>query len=102
MATRAGGEQCDWCGRPGVVRQHDYWRNGILVCRDPVLCDVCELCRDLPGDVHDAMDEAGLDYEAVRTRIETELERKWQEKVARGERAPADGEPPPAVAYERP
>lgn len=75
-------EPCDWCGRPGRVRQHEYWRSHVLVCRNRSLCDVCEFLRDLPGEVGDAIDDAGLDYDAVQLALEAELEWKWREKVA--------------------
>ena len=81
-------EPCDWCGRPGTIRRHTYWREGELVCRDPSLCDVCEFPRSLPGEVLGAIYECGLDYDAVEAALELELEAKWREKVARGERTP--------------
>jgi hypothetical protein len=93
-------EPCDWCGRPGRVRQHDYWRSGVLVCRNPSLCDVCEFLRDLPGDVEDAIDDADLDYDAVQLALEAELERKWREKVASGKRAPQGADEAPGLSLE--
>lgn len=93
-------EPCDWCGRPGKARQHAYWRSDVLVCRDPSLCDVCEFFRSLPGDVEDAIDEAGLDYEAVQAAFEAELERKWREKVASGKRPPQGADEAPGIALE--
>lgn len=79
-------EPCDWCGRPGTIRRHTYWRDGELVCRAPSLCDVCEFPRSLPGEVLDAIYKWGLDYDAVEATLQLELEAKWREKVERGER----------------
>lgn len=93
-------EPCDWCGRPGRVRQHSYWRSDVLVCRNPSLCDVCEFLWNLPGDVEDAIYDSGLDYDAVQLALEAELERKWSEKVASGERAPQGADEAPGIVLE--
>ena len=89
MVTEVGvSEPCDWCGREGTVRQWDCWYGDRLACRNPALCDVCEMFWNLPGDVLDAMDEAGVDYERQLENFEAELERKWDEKVRAGTREP--------------
>ncbi len=93
-------EPCDWCGRPGTVRQHDYWRGDVLMCRNPSLCDVCEFLRNLPGDVEDAIYDSGLDYNAVQLVLEAELERKWREKVAIGTLAPQGADEAPGLFLE--
>lgn len=82
-------EPCDWCGRPGTIRQHLYWRDGEVVCRNPSVCDVCEFFRSLPSDVVDAIYDCGLDYHGqFELAFERELEAKWRQKVACGEREP--------------
>ena len=82
-------EPCDWCGRPGTVEQWDSWNGATLDCRDPALCRVCSFWWHMPGEVIDAMQEAGLDdYWEVMEQFEDELRRKWRGKVARGERRP--------------
>lgn len=82
-------EPCDWCGRPGTVRQHDYYElGGVLLCRNPSLCDVCVVLWQIPGDVGDAFLEAGVDVpETVEGPLEAELFRKWREKVELGLRS---------------
>lgn len=64
------------------------------------MCDVCEFLRNLPGDVEDAIYEAGLEYDAVQLALEAELERKWREKVACGQRAPQGADEAPGLALE--
>jgi hypothetical protein len=81
-------EPCDWCARPGVVRQHDFWDDHRLICRDPALCDVCFSVWDAPGDVVDAYTDAGLDFvESVERPMEAALAERWREKVERGTRS---------------
>jgi hypothetical protein len=93
-------EPCDWCGRPGKVRQHDFWNeDGVLAFRNPSLCDVCFLAWDAPGEAIDAYEEAGgHDYHETLEPFEAELARKWQEKVAQGRRLPPGPETSPLTA----
>lgn len=83
-------EPCDWCGRPGVVRQHDYYGpDGRLQCRNPSLCNVCVVFWHIPGDVEDAFYEAAVKIsEAVEEPMESVLYEKWRAKVQRGLRQP--------------
>ena len=39
---------CDWCGRPGTVRDLQEVAFGHIVVEDPTLCDICSalLCVD--------------------------------------------------------
>ncbi len=82
-------EPCDWCGRPGIVRQDAHYEYDRLVCRNPSLCDVCGVFWNIPGDVNDAFYDAGIDVdEAVTEPMEAVLFEKWREKVRRGLRLP--------------
>ena len=83
-------EPCDWCGRSGTVRQHDYYgEDGRLQCRNPSLCNVCEVFWNIPGDVEDAFYDAGVDVdELVTDPMKAALFRKWRDKVERGLRRP--------------
>lgn len=86
MAKVGEEDPCDWCGRPGTVRQHDYYElGGVLLCRNPSLCDVYVVLWQIPGDVGDAFLEAGVDVpETVEGPLEAALFRKWREKVELG------------------
>jgi hypothetical protein len=85
-------EPCGWCGRPGTVRQHEYYDGGELMCRNPSLCDVCVVFCDISGDVGDAFLEAGVDVpRTVEEPMEAALIKKWREKVQLGLRSPMTG-----------
>ena len=78
-------EACDWCGRPGTVRQHDFYEDGRLVCRNPALCEVCFTMWNAPGEVHDAFEDYGIDLTtAIEEPMEKEFRHRWLEKVAKG------------------
>src|SRR5436309_13358599 len=79
-------EPCDWCGRPGIVRQHAYCgEDGVLQCRNPSLCGVCFTLWDMSGDVADALIDAGVDVSSdVETPMEAVLFERWREKVKMG------------------
>jgi hypothetical protein len=82
-------EPCDWCGRDGIVRQHAYYEDGLLQCRNPSLCGVCFTLWDASGDVVDAFYEAGVDLNAVvEAPMEAALFKNWREKVELGLRQP--------------
>lgn len=83
-------EACDWCGRPGRVRQHDFYEDGRLVCRNPALCEVCFTIWDAPAEVIDAFAETGVDFVGiVEAQMEAEFAVRWREKVGSGARLPA-------------
>ena len=80
-------EPCDWCGRPGSVRQHDFYEEGRLVCRNPALCEVCFTVWDAAGEVIAAFAEMGVDYvDTVQAPMEAEFAIRWRDKVASGTR----------------
>jgi hypothetical protein len=83
-------EPCDWCGRSGTVRQHDYYEDGTLVCRNPSLCDVCGVLFDASGEVADAFYAMGIDFVGqVEDPMEEVFAAKWRDKVAAGLRKAA-------------
>src|SRR5688500_12239822 len=96
-------ESCDWCGRPGRVIQHDIVRAGVLVCRDPCLCEVCLLLFEADAfAVRDAFEEL-LDPNELNSRFaafEAQLMRAWREKVAAGVRSAESVSSEAAVAFE--
>ena len=78
-------EPCDWCGRPGSVRLYHIYEDDRLVCRNPALCDVCFTVWNAPGEVLDAFEEYGIDFDSVVGEpMEKEFRRRWREKVASG------------------
>ncbi len=82
-------EPCDWCGRAGTVRQHEFYREDVLVCRNPSLCDACFVFFDVDGDVIDIFYEKGVDFDAlVETPMEEAFVAAWRVKVAAGQRLP--------------
>jgi hypothetical protein len=83
-------EQCDWCGRSGIVRQHAYYAaDGGLQCRNPSLCAVCFTLWDVSREVEDAFYEAGVDLSiVVEPPMEEALFSKWRGKVGARLRAP--------------
>jgi hypothetical protein len=56
-------EPCDWCGHAGRVIEYSAWRDDVLVFRDPALCAVWSMLLLAPGEVVEAFDDAGLNYD---------------------------------------
>lgn len=68
------GTDCDWCGRIGRKREYEFWEEGRLVGRDPVLCDVCNLLLFAPGDIEDLWRERVPGAEHALDEFERTLE----------------------------
>lgn len=84
-------EPCDWCGRPGEIERCEWWQGETLVGRNPAMREVCSFWFHQPGDVIDAMHDAGVaDYDTVMEPFERELCRAWAKKVLLGTRRPQE------------